>query len=221
MFIVSKKFLKKDEKKSTPDIEIIEGTSSGSNSPARPRRAAAATGGARRRQLMSPSPDRTVINYHLSNKCRSSKLVGVQSEEQPLFPQLRRLLTCDPYFCEDLQVADEFPGLYSQPWFKPLILSFLILEHQPLLLLPKILKTYMNKLLGALEESNLTSLSTCKDRLYSNRGKTWTMRQWVQQVVNRIPELQDCIELDTAYVCIILVFHCFIVMEDRQIINLE
>jgi hypothetical protein len=52
------------------------------------------------------------------------------------------------------------------------------------------LKTYMNKLLGALEESNLTSLSTCKDRLYSNRGKTWTMRQWVQQVVNRIPELQ-------------------------------
>ena len=134
------------------------------------------------------------------------------------------------------------------------------------------MKTYMNKLLGALEESNLTSLSTCKDRLYSNRGKTWTMRQWVQQVVNRIPELQvyiiqgyiprnikfytlitfeiyflkliywyikplsicnsfyidmiifnfqDCIELDTAYVCIILVFHCFIVMEDRQIINLE
>ena len=169
-----------------------------------------------------------------------------------------------------MKVADEFPGLYSQPWFKPLILSFLILEHQPLLLLPKvwisiltwsfflikyiflillnqnsksyherdtflkhiflflcikvylwnfikmqtlwekyygnridhlcilfintklfkILKTYMNKLLGALEESNLTSLSTCKDRLYSNRGKTWTMRQWVQQVVNRIPELQ-------------------------------
>ena len=85
------------------------------------------------RALESLTPEQ--LSFKLSSS--SSKLYNLD-KSKPLHSQLAKLIPKTPYFCEDEDLCDEFPGLYGQPWFKSLVISFLILEHKALLLLPKV-----------------------------------------------------------------------------------
>ena len=85
------------------------------------------------RALESLTPEQ--LSFKVSSS--SSKLYNLD-KSKPLHSQLAKLIPKTPYFCEDEDLCDEFPGLYGQPWFKSLVISFLILEHKALLLLPKV-----------------------------------------------------------------------------------
>ena len=95
------------------------------------------------RALESLSPEQ--LSFKLSSS--SSKLYNLD-KSKPLHSQLAKLIPKTPYFFDDEDLCDEFPGLYGQPWFKSLVISCLILEHKPLLLLPKVTfyAFYSNKL---------------------------------------------------------------------------
>eukprot|EP00088_Acartia_fossae_P012846 TRINITY_DN16645_c0_g1_i3.p1 TRINITY_DN16645_c0_g1~~TRINITY_DN16645_c0_g1_i3.p1 ORF type:complete len:841 (+),score=193.38 TRINITY_DN16645_c0_g1_i3:214-2523(+) len=166
------------------------------------------------RRRSDDKPKAAAANGKISKDLKDSRLFGLK-EKQPLVCQLEAFrvsadaagVAATASTWKTTELSDYFEPLYGSPWLKPLVVSFLIMEQSEPNSISEAMKNSVNRLLEALEETETTHLSQL---LHGGSVSRFTLAQWVDHVMARIPLLEPDEDLDVSYVTAILVYHCYV-----------